>query len=811
LDLEDPAPTPAPEPRSPAPGQHDDLSFAMPAVPETDRRLAAIATSEDIAHSKASAGRGLGVYWLAAVASALWIGGMIGVALAYQQRLGLFEVEPFALGVFGAMAVAPLGFVLLGVYAVRHGSGMAAEMRRSHQYAERMLQPAAIAAAEAGSVVEAVRGQIERAVDAANQARDDLTELRDLLDQETHRLTQNAAIATQSARALVKGLGKERQELVLVTEALDGRTQAISEAIARQARMVAEASDLAQAQISEAEAALAARAADLTAAAGAAGAAARIAGEDLSRQAARLESAGTTIAEQVQVVEDVLGQQRTALMTAAQDLRVDQEDMAVQIEAERAKLAEILTQSGDSVSALNLIASQSAASLRQLTDDVSAQVQQVANAAQAERDQMAAVAVQSLGAFSEAAAFERRALEDQMRQSIDALQATAEEVHRNTQVTGEAARVKVEQLSEIAFSAGQKADSIFESRLVEARNLIERTAQLVDEAGERSTARLDASVGAARQSLEDLEKNLAAIEARAAQLPEEAKARAEEVRETLAQSTQDMLNTARQASEETQAIDSAFQDRVKRNYEMLSEAVRLMGIMGAGAAARAGARPAPAPPRPLRPAPTLPSAIAAVSPPPPPPPQPRAAPQQAAPPEPAPAPSAELDDEAAMFEPVEAAADSDVQANRPSAPAPAPRGDEWTWTDLLGAVDEGNQVDERSLAEILISEIESIGLEPTTLLPRSRIDEVLGYLDAGNPAGGRESVRRLAPAAIRRLSRQVLSDRDLRGQTDRFIQSYQSLLREASVAGVEISRADLLSSPAGRAYLLLDAAIGDLS
>jgi len=41
-------------------------------------------------------------------------------------------------------------------------------------------------------------------------------------------------------------------------------------------------------------------------------------------------------------------------------------------------------------------------------------------------------------------------------------------------------------------------------------------------------------------------------------------------------------------------IDSAFQDRVKRNYEMLSEAVRLMGVLGA-------MRP-PAPPRPPAPA-----------------------------------------------------------------------------------------------------------------------------------------------------------------------------------------------------------------
>jgi hypothetical protein len=39
----------------------------------------------------------------------------------------------------------------------------------------------------------------------------------------------------------------------------------------------------------------------------------------------------------------------------------------------------------------------------------------------------------------------------------------------------------------------------------------------------------------------------------------------------------ELMGQARRTAEEAQAIDAAFQDRVRRNFEMLSEAVRLMG------------------------------------------------------------------------------------------------------------------------------------------------------------------------------------------------------------------------------------------
>ena len=108
------------------------------------------------------------------------------------------------------------------------------------------------------------------------------------------------------------------------------------------ARMVAEASDLAETQLREAEAALAARAADLAAAAAEASDAARVGAEDLSRQVARLESAGLGVSDQVAAVEKTLAAQRAALLEVSQALRSEQEDFAAEAETRTAQLTEFV-------------------------------------------------------------------------------------------------------------------------------------------------------------------------------------------------------------------------------------------------------------------------------------------------------------------------------------------------------------------------------------------------------------------------------------------------------------------------------------
>ena len=112
----------------------------------------------------------------------------------------------------------------------------------------------------------------------------------------------------------------------------------------------------------------------------------------------------------------------------------------------------------------------------------------------------------------------------------------------------------------------------------------------------------------------------------------------------------------------------------------------------------------------------------------------------------------------------------------------------------------------------MLNEIEALGLDPAALLPRARIDEIAAAIQAGDGSGAREVVRRLAPAAVQRLSRRVLLDSGLRSQTERYLRRYNEIVADAKDRDKEgFMVAALLSSDPGRAFLLLDAGLGELS
>ena len=94
-------------------------------------------------------------------------------------------------------------------------------------------------------------GGDRRAVDKAQQ---ELAHLHNPLSRESDRLIEMASGSARDAMGLVQSLGRERQEFGVLSTKLEGRVGEIGDAIGRHARMVSEASDLAQTQIQEAEA-----------------------------------------------------------------------------------------------------------------------------------------------------------------------------------------------------------------------------------------------------------------------------------------------------------------------------------------------------------------------------------------------------------------------------------------------------------------------------------------------------------------------------------------------------------------------------
>lgn len=728
--------------------------------------------------------------WITAIfVGALWAAAPVAFMLGWRVRVVPLDNDPLAIALFCVLAVGPAALVLVAAYFVRQGQKLAAEVRRMQDMSQRLLTPAMVAAAETGSAVESVRLQIDSATGAAHEARETMLALRQALAEETERLTEAAAISARTAADLSLTLGSEREQLSELSGQLDQRSTAVADAITQQARMVAEASDLAETQLREAEAALAARAADLAAAAGEASDAARVAGEDLARQVARLETAGVGVGDQMRMVEEGLTQQRAALVTVAHAMRADQEDFAAMAESRAAQLAEFMVQATESATHVGEHASKGAEALRSLISDAAGRFAELTDRAKAEREALVAESADAFGRVGEAAARERELLASDLQVSIDKLSQAAHEARHAAEAHAEAAQVRVDQLSEAAFAAHQKADGIFEARLREARDLIEQSAAMVEQAGAATAQRLEQGAAVARGALGELERLLDEVDRRAAQLPEAAKGKVEEVRASVEQSMDDLMAATRRAAEETQTIDAAFQERVRRNYDMLSEAVKVMGVV-AGAAGNT--------------APALAAASRAVRNEPPAPPPPPAPLEEVGRPRLKLTPTATDEEFRSVFE--QAGGRSPAAAPHASSGAEGPL----SWRELLTSID-GDESDSEPLAERMAAEIAAMGIDPAALLPRARIDEIAMAVQTRDTGGAREIVRRLAPAAIRRLVRRLFSDAAMCGQTDRFLSRFGGMIDEAAErdrAGLLV--ATLLATDGGRAWLLLDAAAGDL-
>jgi hypothetical protein len=763
--------------------------------------------------------------WLIAVAvAALWALAPIAFAVGYRNNVAPLQNDPFALTVFALLAIGPAVFVLGCAYMIRQGQKLGWEARRAKAMAEDMLSPALVAASRAGDVTLAVREEISRAAAAAEEARETLIAMRDALAFETDKLTGATAQSVRTAQELATTLGRERAEMGGLAQTLDAQATRVTDAIGQQARMITEATGVAETQIREAETALSARAADLAAAAGEASDAARTAGEDLTRHIARLETAGVGVADQVKAVESGLTEQRAALVSLSQTLKGDHETFAANAEAHAATLGEFIAEARQSATEMSERAMTGGEQLRRLMSDAALQFRDIAETAKAEREEFGQSTLHSLEAVSSAAADQRAQLEAQTRAAIDALAKAAEETRAAAARHATTAREQVDQLSEAAFSAGQKANQVFEARLEEAKALVEQSSKMVEDAGAATARKLEDGAAAARATLEELSTMMADIEQRAAKMPAAAAGQADRVRAAVADGMDDLMAQARRTAEEAQAIDAAFQDRVRRNFEMLSEAVKLMGVAAVAA-----------------PAPVIPLTIAPASRPAPPVRKAKAAPppeieddepetlELATPVEPAaaaPPAGAELADRIGLRNRIrltptatdrEFSAVFEAAGGPPAAAAPTGDGEEgedggetWTWKDLLASLD-GADGDGERLEDMLAAELARMGVDPAKLLPTARIEEIAAALQTGDQDGGREVVRKLAPAATRRIARRLFTDDDVKRRTGVYVRRYKTLVDDAVARDASgHALAGLLGAEAGRVFLLLDAAAGDM-
>jgi hypothetical protein len=768
------APTPAVTPELAVSADAPPVAYEAPPAPATVQRREAPAPS------------GRHAYLIAGVASALWVGG-VAAWLAFEVGSGAVELESLRLAVYALIALAPAGMAIMLAHAVRQGAGLAAETRRARELSEALIAPTALAAQQTGEVLQSLRNDIDQASLAAERARTDMALLREALSQETTRLNEAAETAGRTARRLSEQLGGEREQMLILGSQLDSQATGVIEAVERQSRMVVDASDLAQTQLREAEAALAARAADLAAAASEAQDAARVAADDLARQTLRLENAGSGVAEQIQSVEEGLGQQRAALVTAAYALRTDQEDFSAQVESQRAQLSEQLSATRNAAGELDETSSRTTETIKDLVEAATDQFRALVEMSQREADGFDSATKLALDKFESLAADARDALVEETRLALSALQATAEESRNAATHAAEQAQVRADRLGEALFDAAQKADQAADARVDTARKIVIETGELVGEAGDRALERLGSTVERMNAALAQIDETIGELDDRAARLPEEAQKRVEAVRASVEEGLAALAAASQKAAADTEALDAGFQERVRRNYDMLTEAVRLMGVVSGDGPALRRREPVPA-------AITKPAEPEATRPRP-----------------------AKTDEPRAFglrgrlkLEPM------------PGSTAPAtPVEDRLGWSDLVDDQPGEAPLDldtpvmpaeaSDALEERITAAIRRMGVDPNALLPRSRVEEAAQAVTERDSDRARQIVRRVAPAAVRSVSRRVLTDPDLRTDAETYVRAFSRDLTTRAEAGDGPGILGRLTSDGGRAFMLLDAAVGDLS
>ncbi len=795
---------------------------AAPRTPATPNR-ALTPRIEPNGVLKAS-GASPGVFWgSVTLVSLLWACGMTAFVLAAQNNLTAFASAPVRLIVLGFLALFPTALVFASAFALRNAAALSRQSARAADLADSMLAPATSAAMQTSELVDSLRAQVDHAVRAVRLAHNDIAELSAKLKAETDRLHDAANIARATTQSITRSIEHERVAVQQMSDSLTQQSDGIISAVDRQARLVADASDLAQTQLREAEATLAVRASDMMSAATDVSTNARKISEDLDRQTQRLETAGSGVADQIRSVEEGLSQQRAGLVSAALSLRADQEDFAVHIENQRAQLTEALAITRVATVDLGETSARGVDVLRDIVLTAQENFRAVMGAAENERTAFETRIHATLSNISVMAADARDDLIAETRRSLDQLTTAAAETKRAADTAALTAQQRVDRLNESIFEASKKADEVFDSRFSAARRLIEDSAGLIIEAGDQTAEKLDSSFAHTRQTIAEVNEALTELTNSADQLPLMAQDRLHDIRKAVEDGLSAMTAAARKAALETEAVDSAFQERVKRNYDMLTEAVRLMGVISGEQPLSGGTQDrdygrsvaprqaAPAMPRPVPPTPQ---------------PAPQPAPQAVQPRTTAPLRLSPLGSETRP---------ATVQQPRTPSPSGSRAGESngWSWRDLLNGMDSaGNptqapqatpvqrsqpapqppvDADFDNLDDLMVGEVSAMGVDAAALLSRTRIDEMITSIIAEDNEGARNMVRRVAPAAIRRLSRRLLSDPVLRQQANDFATAYDEQINIALMSkDVSRSLQEVLSNDRGRAYLLVDAAIADL-
>lgn len=772
----------------------------------------------------------------AGLAALAWPAGLGAYLLGSEAATaGLLATLPLKLTVYGLVGLLPAGLILAIAAVLRQSQRLAEENQRAHALAESMIAPASLAAQESHQLVHQIHAEITSAIRAADQARHELSALREAIRLETDRLHDTTLSARNASTALVRSLQTEREAMHGLSQELDQKSVQVLDAIERQARLVADAAALASDQLKDSEDSLSARTADLAAAAAETAEATRLAGEDLTRQSVRLESAGESVSNQVRALEQTLSSQRAALVAASHSLRKEQQDFADTANARQGQLVESLAHARLAATELSDASANGAEVLRDLLQNALEQVGELMSMGEREREEIAARAEESLTHFSDVVARTREALTEETSRAVRELAAASDDARHAADIAAAAAQARADQLAEAIFSAGKHADDSFNTRLREAERLVQEANGLVETAGSRAVEKLEVTRAQIRLTIEEMEGRLGAVPqiireqmlsltqhvedslnalvAKASNLPSRAgmsgglaptPSTTTPSAPNLAPSAQagrvgrDRQNPGARLSErdfererDRQVHDHPTDRAPNRPNDRPSDRpIDRTRPVARDEAPNTGrdlpkdrlARPVEAQPKTEAYDPQEVRALFAAA---------RAGPDDED--------DRDLSWDDLLSDPLPTAHAASAQPTRPQ-PVPA-----------APSTTSGAAHQPKGLEAMLLNELDRLGIDPSGLLPRTRVEDAARAIAQGDDDGARQLIRRVAPAAVRRLSRAVLSDAELRDPADRYVKLFESLLTDA-LRKPDPAQAlmHVLPTEGGRLFLLLDAAIGDL-
>ncbi len=503
-------------------------------------------------------------------AALIWTSGTIAYLAAYA---GIDLLNPLAAHTpaqLAGLAIFALGPALLFIMAallIRELRQTVDRTRGVESVLTRLAAPVDAAEAEVRSLSSTITGEIDRINSSLESALARLAAMEEVIRHHADTLEQSAGDARDRADHLLQSLRRERERLQEVSDSMDDKAALIAAAISDQSRMVAAAAELAGETASDAEKRLQDSVEALSGAGTRISDCAESAAGKMDARITELREMSALLDERTRELETAYHRHKDRLGEAGEGLREEQEKIAAALDFHRAELDVMTKTAREGANALNDAAKLGAGTFSDTVDAALERAREMAEQVRHESGKAAEAHQKALEALQAAAGNAGAASE-----------AATEALDRQTRMVSS----RIEEINEKAFDAARKADESFEARLKEAEKLTSRAALAADEASESVKKRLASVLETAREESRLIEREIEQLTGKLAELPEAARLRAQEASDALRRGLEGLNAAAMAAAEEAQEFDSAFQSRIRQNYELLSDFMLKMGSVSSG-------------------------------------------------------------------------------------------------------------------------------------------------------------------------------------------------------------------------------------